>query len=203
MNALYYLCTNLWTNYCISLVGKRVITLDSVNFIILNNHMTIEINWIVMTGNHTCLNFLMHPNIAVLTSVPCEMATSLMLFFDICQNLHWLRKIIVIWKNDQLNPFPNNPWFLRVCSTSLLKTLWEKEKLLITSNSSFSHSVFYSLGWTYCQFHRIGNCRLLTLSVWKSLKFVIWERVKCGKTCIKISQRCHRNFQPSTTQSKV
>ena len=24
-------------------------------------------------------------------------------------------------------PFPNKPWFLRVCSTSLLKTLWEKE----------------------------------------------------------------------------
>ena len=29
------------------------------------------------------------------------------------------------------------PWFLRVCSTSLLKTLWEKEKLLVTSNFSF------------------------------------------------------------------
>ena len=44
------------------------------------------------------------------------------------------------------NPFPNKPWFLRVCSTSLLKTLWEKEKLLATSNFSFSHSVFYSFG---------------------------------------------------------
>ena len=40
-------------------------------------------------------------------------------------------------------PFPNKPWFLRVCSTSLLKTQWEKEKLLVTSNFSFSHSVFY------------------------------------------------------------
>ena len=42
------------------------------------------------------------------------------------------------------NPFPNMPWPLRVCSTSLLKTLWEKEKLLVTSNFSFSHSVFYT-----------------------------------------------------------
>ena len=41
------------------------------------------------------------------------------------------------------NPFPKKPWFLRVCSTSLLKTLWDKEKLLITSNFSFSHRVFY------------------------------------------------------------
>ena len=33
-----------------------------------------------------------------------------------------------------------------VCSTSLLKTLWEKEKLLITSNFSFSKSAFYPSG---------------------------------------------------------
>ena len=41
------------------------------------------------------------------------------------------------------NSFPNKPWFSHVCSTSLWKTLWEKEKLLVTSNFSFSHSVFY------------------------------------------------------------
>ena len=41
------------------------------------------------------------------------------------------------------NPFPNKPWFLRVCSRSLLKTLREKEKSLVTSNFSFSHSVFH------------------------------------------------------------
>ena len=45
-----------------------------------------------------------------------------------------------------INPFPNKPWFLRVCRTSLLKTQLEKEKLLITSNFSFSHSVFYPFG---------------------------------------------------------
>ena len=45
--------------------------------------------------------------------------------------------------SSKLNPFPNKPWILRVCSTSLLKTLWEKKKLLVTSNFSFSHSVFY------------------------------------------------------------
>ena len=42
-----------------------------------------------------------------------------------------------------IKPFLNKPWLLRVWSTSLFKTLWEKEKLLITSNFSFSHSVFY------------------------------------------------------------
>ena len=43
-----------------------------------------------------------------------------------------------------LNPLPNEPWFSCVCSISLLKTLWEKEKLLVTSNFSFSHSVLHS-----------------------------------------------------------
>ena len=47
--------------------------------------------------------------------------------------------LLGIW----VNPFPNKPWFLRVCTTSLLKRLWEKEKLLRTSNFSFFHSLFY------------------------------------------------------------
>ena len=51
-----------------------------------------------------------------------------------------------VCKGSTINPFPNKPWFLRVCSTSLLKTLWERVKLLIMSNFSFSHSVFYPFG---------------------------------------------------------
>ena len=53
-----------------------------------------------------------------------------------------------------------------------------KEKLLVTSNFSFSQSVFYTFGELSAFFYQILNCRLQTLSVWKSLKFVIWERVK-------------------------
>ena len=41
-----------------------------------------------------------------------------------------------------IKPFPNKPLFLRVCSTSLLKTLWEKEELNMMRNLSFSHIVF-------------------------------------------------------------
>ena len=74
-----------------------------------------------------------------------------------------------------LNPFPNK--VLRVCSTSLLKTLWQK-KLLKMSNFSDSNSVFNQFLRTFCYFYQIWNCRLEILSVWKSLKFVVWERVK-------------------------
>ena len=78
-----------------------------------------------------------------------------------------------------VNPFPNKPWFSHVCSrsTSLFKkTLWEKEKLLIKSNFSFSHSVFYPFWRTFCHFHQPQNFPLQTLSVWESLKFVFLER---------------------------
>ena len=76
-----------------------------------------------------------------------------------------------------LNPFQNKPWFVCVCSTSLLKTLWEKEKLLVTSNFSFSHSVLYSFGELPAVLIKDEIVRPQTLSVWKSLKFVVWERV--------------------------
>ena len=45
-----------------------------------------------------------------------------------------------------VNPFPHNDTFWRPWETRLLKTLWEKEKLLVMSNFSFSHSVFYPFG---------------------------------------------------------
>ena len=53
-------------------------------------------------------------------------------------------KGVIVW--EWVNPFLNKPWFLSVCSTSLLKTLGEKEKLLVMSNFSFSHCVFYLFG---------------------------------------------------------
>ena len=76
------------------------------------------------------------------------------------------------------NPFPNKPWFLCVCSTSLLKTLREKEKLLITSNFSFSHSVFYLFQELSAIFvkSQIVICKLIQFGR-VFIKFVVWERV--------------------------
>ena len=74
-------------------------------------------------------------------------------------------------------PFPNKPWFLRVCSKGLFKTLWEKEKLLVTSNFSFSHSVFNPFGELPAIFIKFKIVVCKTVSIWKCLKFVIWERI--------------------------
>ena len=62
------------------------------------------------------------------------------------------------------------PWFLRVYSTRLLKTLWEKEKLLVTSNFSFCHSVFYSLEELSSVFIKFE------IVVCKLFQFIVWER---------------------------
>ena len=72
-----------------------------------------------------------------------------------------------------VNPFPNKPWFLRVCSTSLLKTLREKEKLLVTSNFSFSHSVFYLFGELSAIFNEleIVACKLFQFGRVQNLSF--------------------------------
>ena len=95
--------------------------------------------------------------------------------FDIvvCKLKNFDESEIVIW--ERVNPVPNKPWFLHVCSKSLLKTLWEKEKFLITSNFFFSHSVFYSFG-ELCHFHQN-----LKLSSANSLNFVESETVVCER----------------------
>ena len=72
-----------------------------------------------------------------------------------------------------LNLSPNKSWFFRVCSTNLLKTVCAKEKLLIMSNFSFPHNVFYLFGELFaiffkfeivvCSVVRFGRVRILLL----------------------------------------
>ena len=71
-----------------------------------------------------------------------------------------------------------SPGFLHVCNTNLSKTPWEKKKLLLTSNFSFSQCVLYSFGEHSAIFikFKIAICKLSVLK--KSLKFVVRERVK-------------------------
>ena len=72
-----------------------------------------------------------------------------------------------------INPFLNKLWFSHVCNTTLLKTLWEKEKLLITSNFSFSHSVFYQFGELSAIFikYEIVVCKLFQFGRVQKLSF--------------------------------
>ena len=59
-----------------------------------------------------------------------------------------------------------------VSGTTLLKTQWEKEKLLVTSNFSFSHSVFYPFGGLIGVFNSI--------SVLSQRQFTLFMSFKAG-----------------------
>ena len=76
-------------------------------------------------------------------------------------------------KNNRVNPFPNKPLFLCVCSTNLLKTL---KKGKIAFNKQFFHfPLFSTLLENFLPFS--SNSKLFLLFHFESLKFVIWERV--------------------------
>ena len=56
-----------------------------------------------------------------------------------------------------------SPGFSSVYSESLLKTLREKEKLLVTSNFSFYYSVFYPFGELSAIFIKLSSANSLSL----------------------------------------
>ena len=54
-----------------------------------------------------------------------------------------LNVLCIIYEMDwDVNPFQHRDAFWRFCSRPILKTLWQKETLLIMSNVSFCHNVF-------------------------------------------------------------
>ena len=87
----------------------------------------------------------------------------------------------------QLNLSSNNPWFLHICSTCPLKTLGEKERLLIRSNFSFSHSVFYLFGELFAIFIKfeIDVCKVFQLGRAQNLKFGKGLKFKRARFCEK------------------
>ena len=89
-------------------------------------------------------------------------------------HVHVLR--VVQLMGFSFNPFQNKPIFLHVRSTNLLKTLRIGE---IAHNEQFLlfTKCFLPFQRAYYHFYRIWDCHLQILLFWKSLKFVLWERV--------------------------
>ena len=57
----------------------------------------------------------------------------------------------------------------------------EKEEIARNERFLLVPQRFLPFWRTFHHFHQIQNCRLLTLSVWESLKRVVWERVHDNK----------------------
>ena len=96
-------------------------------------HEAATIPFIINIGiNHYIVDSMDHVGIIIMTFLtPCTT----------------LRIIDMEYRNLELtvlfNSLLHNPIFQRSCARSLLKTLWEKEKMLVTSIFSFFHNVFF------------------------------------------------------------
>ena len=101
-------------------------------------------------------------------STVCRLEMSIWTSFKF---LHLPKTVCIYFK-----PFLNNPWFFYVSAVQFFKTLLEKEK--------FSFALMFSTRLnSFLPFSlQITICCLQTLSFWKSLKFVIWKRVKSSIT---------------------
>ena len=86
--------------------------------------------------------------------------------------------VLILSFGKEFKPFPNKRRFSRICCRSLLKTMWEKKKLLVTEHFLVFLPCFLPVWRNSCHFDRIWNCRLQSLSVWKSPKSVVWKKVK-------------------------
>ena len=91
------------------------------------------------------------------------------------------------------NSLPHTHNFQQPCLMGLLKTLWEKEKMPVTSIFFFSHNVFYPIKDRY---HHLGNNQFVVCKCFqfgRGQDFVIWQRVKIAM----VSKPMYRLFLQS------
>ena len=93
------------------------------------------------------------------------------------------------------NPFPSKPWFLRVQYKSFENTVGKGE-IAHNEKCLLFQQCFLTIWKTFCHFR---NCRLQTLSVWKSLKFVHTTSSNKGSTKQGIRSPCILTFDPRLT----
>ena len=99
-------------------------------------------------------------------------------------------------------PFPDKPWFLRVCSTSFLENTVGKGKIVHNEQFLLFPQCLLSSRRTLHHFHQTENCRLQTLSIWTGLKFCCWERVIALIFHFKCTFKCRLQFVSIWTSLK-
>ena len=99
-----------------------------------------------------------------------------------------------------INPFTDKPWILGVCSTSLLKTLWKKEKLLVTSNFSFFLGLFYRFQELPSIFIKFESdvCKLFHFPPIRNI--VVWDRVKSHLVTVLVYSLKAMNAKDSNSE---
>ena len=77
-----------------------------------------------------------------------------------------------------LNSFPHNDSLWPHLENKPFENTVGKVEIARNEQFLLFQQCFLPIWITFCYFPQIWNCRLQTFSVWKSLKFVVWERVK-------------------------
>ena len=89
----------------------------------------------------------------------------------------------VPFQSNCFNSSPYNPDFQRPWRRRPQKTLWEKEKMLVTSIFSISQNVFYPFK-NKCQFlSQIYFVVCMCFQFWQGKDFVVWWKVKQSGQC--------------------
>ena len=91
---------------------------------------------------------------------------------------------------DVFNPFPNKPWFVRVCSRSLFEKTVGKGEIARNEQFLLFPQCFLPVWITFCHFHQY---KMQAFSVWKGLKFVVWERVNFINSYLPFPQKSIRS----------
>ena len=101
--------------------------------------------------------------------------------------------LLLNWKSlkltYQLTLSQTSPGFTCLKYKSLENTV-RKGKIARNKQFLLFSQCFLPVWRTLCHFYQVSNCRLQTLWIWKSLKLVIWERVKGLSDAWRDAWRC-------------
>ena len=89
--------------------------------------------------------------------------------------------------NESQNIYNTIQAFNHPGKVSLMKTLWEKKKMLVTSIFSFSHNDFNPTRGKFQNFDSHLNCLLQQISNWISPKFHCLEKTLCHMRDCEVS----------------
>ena len=81
-------------------------------------------------------------------------------------------------KSRRYQPFLKEALIFTCLQYKSFENIVGKQEIAHSEQFLLFPECFQPLWRTFCNFHPIRNCLLQICPVWKSLKFVIWERVK-------------------------
>ena len=79
-----------------------------------------------------------------------------------------------------VEPFPKQALVFTCLQYKPFENIVEKGEIVHYEQFLLFPQCFLPLETSFCHFHQILNCPLQSLSAWKSLKFVVYERVNAG-----------------------